>query len=130
MPRNFKRKVRDDLLSESDAWDDEKKTFGSRPAPQKVEEAIDQSLGLQMISIRLPVSVITQLKKKASSQGIGYQPYIRQLLTNHVNQSGAENYHTWGAAESVTGLGLEERISLIEERLRELSPAKKGSRQK
>ena len=98
MSKNFKRKVSDDFLSEK----------------------IDQSLGLQMISIRLPASVITQLKEKAASQGIGYQPYVRQLLTNHVS----------GIGNSATSLGLEERISLIEERLRELPPAKKGSRRK
>jgi predicted DNA binding CopG/RHH family protein len=128
MPKKSKKKIDDDLLKESDAWEDDKKTFRSRPAPQSVNEAIDRSLGLQMISIRLPASVINELKKKASSQGIGYQPYVRQLLTNHVNQQSAEGALVWGAAENMSALNLEERLSSIEEQLRELRAGGKKTR--
>jgi len=104
---------------------------GSKAAPKGLSEAIDQSLGLQMISIRLPAAVIEQLKIKASSQGIGYQPYIRQLLTNHVNGN-AEGSQLWGAAESSSGSDLDARFASIEEQLRELradrASAKKARR--
>lgn len=49
------------------------------------EKAIDDTLGLQMISLRLQKNLIEDLKKLAHQAGIGYQPYIRHLLTSHVN---------------------------------------------
>jgi len=42
---------------------------------------VDNSLGLQMISIRLQKSLIAALKEIAEHHGIGYQPMIRDLLT-------------------------------------------------
>ena len=49
------------------------------------EKAIEEGLGLQMISIRIQKDLIDDLKTLAHEAGIGYQPYIRQLLTHHVN---------------------------------------------
>jgi predicted DNA binding CopG/RHH family protein len=43
-------------------------------------------LGLQSISIRLQKELIEDLKLLAKEMGIGYQPYIRQLLTQHVRE--------------------------------------------
>ncbi len=48
------------------------------------EKALDERLGMQSISIRLQKSLIDALKQLAEEDGIGYQPYIRQLLTRHV----------------------------------------------
>jgi predicted DNA binding CopG/RHH family protein len=48
------------------------------------EKAIEEGLDLQMISIRLQKDLIDELKHLAHKAGIGYQPYIRQLLTQHV----------------------------------------------
>jgi hypothetical protein len=42
--------------------------------------ALDESLGLQPISIRLQRSLITRLKIIAKYRGIGYQPLVRDLL--------------------------------------------------
>lgn len=50
------------------------------------EKAIDEKIGLQLISIRLQKKLIEELKALAKETGIGYQPYIRQLLTQHVNK--------------------------------------------
>lgn len=44
------------------------------------EALIDDSLELQMISIRLQKSLIEEFKVIAQLRGIGYQPLIRQIL--------------------------------------------------
>lgn len=48
------------------------------------QEAIDESLELQMISIRLQKSLIDDMKMIAKLHGLGYQPLIRQILTRFV----------------------------------------------
>lgn len=55
-----------------------------RKASASREKALDDRLGLQSISIRLQKSLIENLKKLADEDGIGYQPYVRQLLMRHV----------------------------------------------
>lgn len=49
-------------------------------APESVEREIDDALGLQMISVRLPRKLIEDLKLIASKEGIGYQPLMRRVL--------------------------------------------------
>jgi predicted DNA binding CopG/RHH family protein len=48
--------------------------------PAEEAQAIDDALGLQMISIRLQRSLLNNLKLIADHHGIGYQPLIRDLL--------------------------------------------------
>jgi hypothetical protein len=45
---------------------------------------LDERLGLQTISIRLQRCLIDSLKELAEEDGIGYQPYVRQVLMRHV----------------------------------------------
>ncbi len=61
-----------------------------RKASRKREKALDENLGLQTISIRLQKSLIDNLKELASEDGIGYQPYIRQILMRHVRHEKAK----------------------------------------
>ena len=49
------------------------------------DKAIDDSLGLQAVTMRLQKELVEQLKLLAKKEELGYQPYIRQLLTRHVN---------------------------------------------
>lgn len=56
-----------------------------RKVSRSKEKAIDENLGLQMISIRLQKDLIDELKHFAREAGMGYQPYIRQLLSRHVS---------------------------------------------
>lgn len=49
-------------------------------ATKEQGEAIDEALGLQMISIRLQRSLLSNLKLIAEHHGVGYQPLIRDLL--------------------------------------------------
>ena len=44
------------------------------------KEAVDDALGLQLISIRLQKGLLNDLKRIADHHGIGYQPMIRDLL--------------------------------------------------
>ncbi len=50
------------------------------PAPESLDKEIDDALGLQMISIRLPKRLIEDLKLIASKENLGYQPLIRRVL--------------------------------------------------
>ncbi|WP_393936711.1 hypothetical protein [Aeromonas rivipollensis] len=49
------------------------------------ELVINESLGLQMISIRLQKALIEDLKMISELNGLGYQPLIRQVLTRFVD---------------------------------------------
>jgi predicted DNA binding CopG/RHH family protein len=53
-------------------------------ADAEVEKALDEALGMQMISIRLPKKMIDDLKTIAKHHGLGYQPLIRHLLRKFV----------------------------------------------
>lgn len=46
---------------------------------------IDEMLALQAISIRLPKSLLQDLKNIAELHGLGYQPLIKQILTRFVD---------------------------------------------
>ena len=44
------------------------------------ESLVDQAVGMKMISIRLPASLIDDFKALATMHGLGYQPLMRQIL--------------------------------------------------
>ena len=43
-------------------------------------DAVDEALGLKLISIRLPKKLISQLKLIGHFHSVGYQPLIRDIL--------------------------------------------------
>ena len=49
-------------------------------APHEIESQIDESLGMQMISIRLQKDLIEDFKRIAEFHGVGYQPLMRDAL--------------------------------------------------
>jgi len=49
-------------------------------APEQLEREVDEALGLQLISIRLPRRLIDDLKLIATKEGLGYQPLVRRVL--------------------------------------------------
>lgn len=73
-----------------DEWESQKlgatKKYARKVSSER-EEAVDDALGLQLVSIRLQKTLINTLKKIALEEGIGYQTYIRQLLTQHVKNA-------------------------------------------
>ena len=52
----------------------------AKKADQKLQKQIDDALGLQMISIRLPSELIEEYKMIAKVNGVGYQPLMRDAL--------------------------------------------------
>ncbi len=72
---------------EEDSWDNRElgaeEKYVRKVSPDR-EKDIDEKLGLQIISIRLQKNLIDELKSLSYENGIGYQPYIRQILTQYV----------------------------------------------
>ena len=71
----------------TDAWDE--RTLGADEAHVQVadptqETALDDALGLQSISIRLPKQLISQYKLIAHFHGVGYQPLMRDVMARFV----------------------------------------------
>lgn len=52
----------------------------AKRAPKDMDQAVDESLGLQAISIRLSKDLIDDYKIIAKMHGIGYQPLMRDAL--------------------------------------------------
>jgi hypothetical protein len=51
------------------------------------EQAVDDTLGLTPITLRLQKTLVEQLKKMAAKNGLGYQPFVRQILTQYVREN-------------------------------------------
>ena len=52
----------------------------------KIDQAeIDESLGLQAISIRMPTNLLDDLKTIAEINGMGYQSLVKQILKRFVD---------------------------------------------
>ena len=73
----------DKLVVDAEAWEHgtlgQDEQFAVR-ANKEAEEALNEALGLQMISVRLQTSLIEDLKFIAKINGIGYQPLLRDAL--------------------------------------------------
>ena len=69
------------------AWDNGElgrdEAFVAR-ADEAQERALDDTLGMQVISIRLPKQLIDQYKLIAHFHGVGYQPLMRDVLQRFV----------------------------------------------
>ncbi len=75
------------IASTDEAWDSGELGTNAEHAmvaPSEFEEAVDASLGLKSISIRLPVQLIEAYKLIAVHHGIGYQPLMRDILQRFV----------------------------------------------
>ena len=71
------------IKSTVESWEDG--TLGAseahaRKAPEEMQQKIDDALGLQAISIRLPKSTIDAYKNLAEIHGVGYQPLMRDAI--------------------------------------------------
>lgn len=67
----------------NDLWDN--RELGSseehaKVASPELHQALDDSTGMQLVSIRLQKQLISNLKKIAECHGIAYQPMVRDLL--------------------------------------------------
>lgn len=52
----------------------------AKKAPAELEQAIEEAIAMQAISIRLPRSIVKVYKDLASIHGVGYQPLMRDAL--------------------------------------------------
>ena len=79
-----------EIIDNDDAWDtgalgrDEKFARLVKLTPER-EAAIDEAVGLQLISIRLPKALIEDFKFIGASNGIKYQTLMRQILARFAN---------------------------------------------
>lgn len=75
------------IKSTPEAWESGELGEDEKHAEKaKVDEnALDEALELQMISIRLQKSLIDDLKNFALLEGLGYQPLIRRVLQRFVD---------------------------------------------
>lgn len=72
-----------DKLIHEDRWDSGELGMSAEhavAAPESVSDEVDEALGLQPISIRLPKRLIEDLKLIARKEGLGYQPLVRRVL--------------------------------------------------
>jgi hypothetical protein len=79
--------TRKQIKSTAKNWDERK--LGADPAFVGVadashEDALQEALELQAISIRLPKELIRQYKLVAEFHGLGYQPLMREVLQRFV----------------------------------------------
>ena len=89
MKRKYTPEEEKKLNEQSDAWDREEMEGKGNPgpvkfAPPELEAEIDDALGLQPITLRLQRDLVTKLKQIAKENGLGYQPFVRQVLTKFV----------------------------------------------
>lgn len=78
----------------------------AEPAADSLEREVDDALALRLISIRLPASLIDDLKLIAKNEGLGgYQPLIRRVLirfaTNEIRNMARQNASPDEATEEV-----------------------------
>lgn len=79
------------ISEQDDGTEWENGTYGqsaehAQRASIEVGQAIDDTLGLVPITLRLQKPLVEQLKKIAASNGLGYQPFVRQILTQYVRE--------------------------------------------
>jgi len=75
------------IESTDEAWDD--RLLGASEEHVEVAgaehaAALDEALGLQSISIRLPKQMIEQYKLIAHFHGVGYQPLMRDVMARFI----------------------------------------------
>lgn len=79
----------EDYLDNAELW--ETKQLGAsakhvKRASKEDDQALDDALGLAPISLRLQKELVQRLRSLAKKEGLGYQTYIRQVLTRHVRE--------------------------------------------
>ena len=79
--------IADKSASGADAWESGelgRDEDSVKKATATQTKALQEALGLQMISIRLQKELIEDLKFISTAHGIGYQPLIRDVLCRFV----------------------------------------------
>lgn len=100
------------IAGTEEAWDSRKlgaDATHAKPASTEYTNQIEESLGLQMISIRLDKGLIDSFKAIGTFHGVGYQPLMRDALKRfaehelrHIVQGVVESQHKKVEAKLVT----------------------------
>lgn len=74
----------DKIRGTEEAWEKDGQlgndaAYAAVASPEQ-QKAVEDTLAMQMISIRLPKSVIEVFKALAELEGVGYQPLMREAL--------------------------------------------------
>ncbi len=59
----------------------------AKPNSKQEDKNLDDSMGLQLLTIRVQKELIEQFKNLAKLEGIGYQPLMRQVLTRYAREN-------------------------------------------
>ncbi len=89
----------DQFDADNELWDS--KQLGASPehakrVSEEQDKALDDAMGLQLLTIRVQKGLIEQFKELAKLEGIGYQPLMRQVLTRYAR----ENEHRLDALQA------------------------------
>jgi hypothetical protein len=86
--RRSKKAARFD--ADNELWETRK--LGASPEHARVvsgkgDKALDESMGLQLLTFRIQKPIVDQLRQLAKLEGIGYQPLMRQVLVKYVREN-------------------------------------------
>jgi hypothetical protein len=76
-------KIKEKIIGSAEMWETGvlgKAATHAVQAPPALNQQVDDALGLQMISIRLPKELIEEFKVIAQYHNLGYQPLMRDAL--------------------------------------------------
>ncbi|MBK7000866.1 MAG: hypothetical protein IPH35_13110 [Rhodoferax sp.] len=88
----------------------------SKVASPELTAEIDAAIGMQMISIRLPKSVIEDFKVIAKIEGIGYQPLMRTALIRFAECEAKRVMRVYAASVETERRKKEQKDVLVVER--------------
>ncbi len=74
----------------AELWDSRKlgaSEAHAKPVSDEQDKALDEAMGLHLLSFRIQKPIIEQLKQLAKLESIGYQPLMRQILTKYVREN-------------------------------------------
>ena len=82
------------ILGTSEAW--ESGALGMNPnTAQRMSDAeqaqVDAALGIKLVSLRLPETLVSDLTDLANSRGVGFAPLIRTILHEYLVREYIEN---------------------------------------
>ena len=81
------------IQSETEKWESGELGRDAKFVRQSTEEVankVDDALNLQPITVRLQKELIEQLKIIATARGIGYQPMVRMILPQYVQENSSD----------------------------------------
>jgi predicted DNA binding CopG/RHH family protein len=76
--------------ADTELWESRKLGASAKHAKRSSKEhdkALDDAFGLRLCTFRIQKGLIEQLKRLAKLEGMGYQTFMRQILTHYVGEN-------------------------------------------